>query len=96
MFTKIKKISFTNAQYNARTNLAVCLWNENVERGFTSVWKSNHRMPRSVKGKKNYKKNAHSCLGRIFGKDMQNLLLEKEIEFIIVNSLRHLLQSTGC
>lgn len=53
-------------------------------------------MPRSVKGKKNYKKNAHSCLGRIFGKDMQNLLLEKEIEFIIVNSLRHLLQSTGC
>lgn len=51
-----KRISFSDAQYNARTNLAVCHWNENVEREFTSIWKPNHRMPRSVKGKKNYKK----------------------------------------
>lgn len=51
-----KRISFSDAQYNARTNLAVCHWNENVEREFTSIWKPNHRMSRSVKGKKNYKK----------------------------------------
>lgn len=51
-----KRISFSDEQYNARANLAVCHWNENVDREFTSVWKPNYRMPRSLKGKKNYKK----------------------------------------
>jgi hypothetical protein len=51
-----KRISFSNDQYKARSNLAVCHWNENVDREFTSIWKPNHRMPRSVKGKKNYKR----------------------------------------
>lgn len=27
-----KRISFSNDQYNARANLTVCHWNENVER----------------------------------------------------------------
>ena len=51
-----KRISFSDDQYNARANLAVCHWNENVDREFTSVWKPNYRVPRSLKGKKNYKK----------------------------------------
>ena len=51
-----KRISFSDDMYKARSNLAVCHWNENVDRKYTSVWKPNHRMPRSVKGKKNYKK----------------------------------------
>lgn len=53
-----KRISFSDEQYNAcaRANLAVCHWNENVDREYTSVWTPNHRMPRSLKGKKNYKK----------------------------------------
>lgn len=50
-----KRISFTDDQYNMRAFLAVCHWNENVDREFTSVWKPNadHR---ATKGKKNYKK----------------------------------------
>ena len=40
--------------YKARSNLAVCHWNENVDRNYTSIWKPNHRMRKRVKGKKNY------------------------------------------
>ena len=32
-----KRISFSDEQYNARANLAVCHWNENVDREFTSL-----------------------------------------------------------
>lgn len=51
-----KRISFSDEKNNARANLAVCHWNKNVDREFKSVWKPNPRMPRSLKGKKNYKK----------------------------------------
>ena len=51
-----KRIAFGDKQYNARANLAVCQWNENVDRPFTSVWNpQNNRRPRSRLGKKNYK-----------------------------------------
>ncbi|KAK3091924.1 hypothetical protein FSP39_023755 [Pinctada imbricata] len=30
-----KRISFSDSQYNARSNLSVCHWNENVDRSFT-------------------------------------------------------------
>ncbi|CAG2188781.1 unnamed protein product [Mytilus edulis] len=52
-----KRICFGDDQYKLRSNLAVCHWNENVDRGFTSVWKSrNPNAPASQKGKKIYKK----------------------------------------
>ena len=51
-----KRISFSDDVYKARSNLAVCHWNEILDRIYTSIWKPNHRMPRRVKGKKNFKK----------------------------------------
>lgn len=52
-----KRICFGDDQYKLRSNLAVCHWNENVDRGFTSVWKSRYpNAPASQKGKKIYKK----------------------------------------
>ena len=51
-----KRIAFGDKQYNARSNLAVCQWNENVDRDFTSISNQrNPRTPRSIRGKKNYK-----------------------------------------
>ncbi|OWF41410.1 hypothetical protein KP79_PYT08432 [Mizuhopecten yessoensis] len=51
-----KRISFSDSQYLARSQLAVCHWNENVDRPFTSVWNPRRaEAPRSRKGKKNYK-----------------------------------------
>ncbi|CAC5407084.1 unnamed protein product [Mytilus coruscus] len=35
-----KRICFGDDQYKLRSNLVVCHWNENVDRGYTSVWKS--------------------------------------------------------
>ena len=55
--------------YKARSNLAVCHWNEILDRIYTSIWKPNHRMPRRVKGKKKLKKVTF-LFGKIFGKDM--------------------------
>ena len=42
-----KRVSFSDEQYKARADFAVCHWNENVDREFTSVWKANYRMPRN-------------------------------------------------
>ena len=51
-----KRIAFGDMQYNARSNLAVLQWNENVDRDFTSISNQrNPRAPRSQRGKKNYK-----------------------------------------
>ena len=43
-----KRIVFSDAQYKARSNLAVCHWNENVDRQYTSVW--NPKDPREDLG----------------------------------------------
>ena len=52
-----KRISFGDDQYLARSHIAVCHWNENCDREFTSVWqpKNDPRAPRRKKGKKRYK-----------------------------------------
>ena len=51
-----KRISYGNPQYLARSQIAVCHWNENQGRPCTSRWhpKSNPRAPRCKNGKKNY------------------------------------------
>lgn len=55
MFLIYTRIALGDMQYSARSSLAVCQWNEIVDRGFTSITNSrNPRTPRS-KGKKNYK-----------------------------------------
>lgn len=51
-----KRISFSDEQYKFRSNLAVLHWNENVDRKYTSIWKSkNPNAPTSQRGKKVYK-----------------------------------------
>jgi len=51
-----KRIAVGSKQYNARANLAVLQWNENVDRNYTSVSNPrNSRAPRAQMGKKNYK-----------------------------------------
>jgi hypothetical protein len=47
---------FGDEQYKFRSDLAVCHWNENVDRGYTSIWKPNNpNAPATQKGKKVYK-----------------------------------------
>lgn len=72
-----KRISFSDEQYNARANLAVCHWNENVDREYTSVWKPNHRMPRSLKGKKNYKKCTYQFRKNIWNRYIKSVLRKR-------------------
>ncbi|CAC5358969.1 unnamed protein product [Mytilus coruscus] len=53
-----KRIAFGDSQYNARANLSVLHWNENVDRDFTLVSiKQNHRMPRSKKREEELQKS---------------------------------------
>lgn len=49
-----KRIAFGDEQYLSRSHLAVCHWNENVDRGYTSVWHPKHdpKAPRRKRGKK--------------------------------------------
>jgi len=50
-----KRISFGDIQYNVRSELAVCHWNENVDRAYTSTWNPKQpKAPRRRKGKKIY------------------------------------------
>jgi hypothetical protein len=37
-----KRICFGDEQYKFRSDLTVCHWNENVDRGYTSIWKSSN------------------------------------------------------
>lgn len=46
-----KRINFSDNIYSLRTDLAICHWNENVDRPFTSVWTAQDEL----KKKKNYK-----------------------------------------
>ena len=60
-----KRIAFAfgDMQYNARSNLAVLPWNENVDRDFTSISNQrNTRAPRSQRGKKNYKQKTFGII----------------------------------
>lgn len=71
-----KRIVFSDANYNARACLAVCHWNENVDRGFTSIWNPERRnAPRSMKGKKNYKPPSYSYRNNIWKRQINSIYL---------------------
>ena len=62
-----KRISFSDMQYNMRSQLAVIHWNENVDREFTSFWKPQKaKAPRPQKEKKNYKAPNSKYLGQVY------------------------------
>ena len=45
-----KRISFSDDNYRVRSQLAVCHWNENIDRKYTSIWNPNRpNAPRSVR-----------------------------------------------
>lgn len=73
-----KRIVFSDAQYNMRSHLAVCHWNENVNRGYTSVWQANYlaRGQRRQKQKKNYVKATHKYRTNIWNKYMMAVFSE--------------------
>ena len=73
-----KRISFGDTQYLVRAQLAVCHWNENVDRDYTSVWhpKADPRAPRRVKGKKVYKGCTYKYTRNIWDKLMDALYTE--------------------
>ena len=70
-----KRIVFSDDQYLARSELAVCHWNENANRDFTSVWKpqSNPRAPRSQKGKKIMKPCTYLYRKKIWERHMKSV-----------------------
>ncbi|CAG2248415.1 unnamed protein product [Mytilus edulis] len=71
-----KRIVFSDANYNTRACLAVCHWNENVDRGFTSIWNPERRnAPRSMKGKKNYKSPSYSYRNNIWKRQINSIYL---------------------
>ena len=67
-----KRISFTDDAYRMRSELAVCHWNENVDRKYTSVWNPQRpNAPRSAKGKKNYKAPTYKYRQSIWSRQMR-------------------------
>ena len=71
-----KRIAFSDANYLSRSQLAVCHWNENVDRNFTSVWNPERRnAPRSIKGKKNYKSATYSYRDNIWKRQIEFFFL---------------------
>ena len=69
-----KRIAFGDEQYKLRSNLAVCHWNENVDREHTSVYTSqNPNAPRNQKGKKVYKKLTFTYRRNIWRKYMDSV-----------------------
>ncbi|CAG2242369.1 unnamed protein product [Mytilus edulis] len=73
-----KRIAFSNDNYQARSQLAVCHWNENVDRDFTSIWNPNRRnAPRSNIGKKNYKPPTYNYRQSIWARQINSFIREK-------------------
>lgn len=84
-----KRIAFGDMQYNARSNLAVLQWNENVDRDFTSISNQrNTRPPRSQRGKKNYKQK--TFVKSIFFKTKKEEKLNLHILNVIYFSMIYL------
>ncbi|CAC5410848.1 unnamed protein product [Mytilus coruscus] len=68
-----KRIAFSNDNYQARSQLAVCHWNENVDCDFTSIWNPNRRhAPRSNIGKKNYKPPTYNYRQSIWSRQINS------------------------
>ena len=64
-----KRICFGDEQYKFRSDLAVCHWIENVDRGYTSIWKSsNPNAPATQKGKKVYKQLTYNYRENIWNR----------------------------
>jgi len=59
-----KRINFSDTVYRLRTDLAICHWNENVDRPFTSVWTA----PDEKKTRKNYKPRTYVYRDNIWKK----------------------------
>lgn len=69
-----KRICFSDLQYNLRSQLAVLHWNENVDRGHTSMWNpKDPKAPRWKKGKKNYKPVKYNYHKSIWDKYMDSM-----------------------
>ena len=69
-----KRIVFGDDQNYMRSNLAVCHWNENVDREHTSVYHSNNpNAPRNQKGKTVYKKLTFTYRDNIWSKYVESL-----------------------
>ncbi|CAC5400295.1 unnamed protein product [Mytilus coruscus] len=92
-----KCIAFCDKQNNARSNLAVWKWNENVDKDFTSISNPrNSRTSKSVRGKKNYKEK-HLNFEEIYGKLSSMLYIQgkesggiNSLIFIIIPSNSHI------
>lgn len=69
-----KRIAFGDHTYRARSHLAVCHWNENVDRVYTSVWNPRRPdAPRSSKGKKVYKVPTYTYRDNIWRRQISAL-----------------------
>ena len=70
-----KRIAFSDDQYLVRSHLAVCHWNENSDRGYTSIWKPklNPRAPRSQKGKKILKPCTYLYRNKIWNRHIKSM-----------------------
>ncbi|CAC5425345.1 unnamed protein product [Mytilus coruscus] len=73
---KDERTVFSDANYHTRVCLAVCHWNENVDRGFTSIWNPKRRnAPSSMKGKKNYKPTSYTYRNNICKRQINSIYL---------------------
>ena len=69
-----KRIAFQNTQYEMRTNLTVCHWNENVDRPYTSLTTLGRTDPSSRPAhKKNYKECTYNYKTSIFTRLMAKI-----------------------
>ena len=73
-----KRIAFGTEQYQTRSYLGTCHWNENVGREITSItYKRDPKAPRRLKGKKNYKKQTFVFRENIWNRYMKNVFSKR-------------------
>ncbi len=68
-----KRIAFSDSIYNMRSQLAVCHWNENVNRNFTSEWQARAPGGQRCRKKKNYKSATYDYRGNVWSRYMSRL-----------------------
>ena len=78
-----RRIAFGNEQYNTKSKLAVCHWNEGVDREYTSMWHPKHdpRAPRQQKGKKILTKCTYKYCDSIRKRYVRKVYGKKEEEY---------------
>ena len=73
-----KRIAFGSEQYQTRSYLGTCHWNENVGREITSIsYKLDPRAPRRQKGKKNYKKQTFRFRENIWNRYIKSVFSKR-------------------